>query len=182
MRKTPHLCTRLIAWLCMAFGLGLGTAHAMEPVGELDLKAAYVFNFLQFIGWPDSNGAPTNDLTLCVSSFSPLKRPLAALDGKQAAKGRALRVKLLEASALPGCHVAVLDSADVEPVLRALHALPAAHGVLTVSDTTIFYSPDIVIALAKEEGRIVFSIHSEAATKAGLTISSRLLRLAKAGR
>jgi len=41
---------------------------------------------------------------------------------------------------------------------------------------------DIVIALAQSDGRVVFHIHADAATKAGLTISSRLLRLAKGTR
>ncbi len=39
-----------------------------------------------------------------------------------------------------------------------------------------------MIALAQSEGRLVFHIHPEAATTAGLTISSRLLRLAKGTR
>ena len=43
-------------------------------------------------------------------------------------------------------------------------------------------TPEIVIALAQRDGRIVFGINPDAAAKAGLTISSRLLRLARAGK
>ena len=53
---------------------------------------------------------------------------------------------------------------------------------MTIADDMTFVDPDIVIALAQSEGRLVFHIHADAATKAGLTISSRLLRLAKGTR
>ena len=77
-------------------------------------------------------------------------------------------MKLLEPASLRQCRVLVLSNADVEPVLRALRALPAAHGVLTVSDELTFVNPEIVIALAQRDGRIVFGINPDAAAKAGL--------------
>lgn len=180
----PHSkLVKLVAWLWVALcTAGWGATHANEPVGELELKAAYIFNFIQFIEWPDSEGDSAHEMSLCVSPFSPLKRPLSALEGKPAGKGRTLRVRLLEPGNLRQCRVVVLNNMDVEPALRALRTLPAAHGVLTVSDELTFVNPEIVIALAQRDGRIVFGISPDAASKAGLTISSRLLRLARAGK
>ncbi len=169
-----------ILWfgLCLLGGL-VGLAHATNPVEEPDLKAAYIFNFIQFIEWPDNDSAMGSELTVCVSPFSPLKRPLTALEGKQAAKGRTVRIRLLEMASLRDCRVLILQNADVEQALRALRTLSQGHGVLTVSDELTFVNPEIVIALTQQEGRIVFGISPDAAAKAGLTISSRLLRLAK---
>lgn len=180
----PHSkLVKLVAWLWVALcTAGWGATHANEPVGELELKAAYIFNFIQFIEWPDSEGDSAQEMSLCVSPFSPLKRPLSALEGKPAGKGRTLRVRLLEPGNLRQCRVVVLNNMDVEPALRALRTLPVAHGVLTVSDELTFVNPEIVIALALRDGRIVFGISPDAASKAGLTISSRLLRLARAGK
>ena len=135
-------------WVC---GLGTSAAHANEPVADLDLKAAYIFNFIQFIDWPDSDGAPGNDVTVCVSAFSPLKRALTALDGKQATKGRTVRVRLLDLPAIRGCRVLIVHNAEVEPVLRLLRTLPPSHGILTVSDEITFVNPEIVIALASRK-------------------------------
>lgn len=178
-----RLLTKLVAWLGVALcTVGWSATHANEPVGELELKAAYIFNFIQFIDWPDSEADSAQEMSLCVSPFSPLKRPLSALEGKPASKGRTLRVKLLEPTNLRHCRVLVLSNTDVEPALRALRALPPAHGVLTVSDDLTFVNPEIVIELAQRDGRIVFGINPDAANKAGLTISSRLLRLARAGK
>ena len=181
MYHAIHLGKILWFGLCLLGGL-VGLAHATNPVEEPDLKAAYIFNFIQFIEWPDSEADSPQEMGLCVSPFSPLRRPLSALEGKPASKGRTLRVKLLEPASLRQCRVVVLSNADVEPALRALRALPAAHGVLTVSDELTFVNPEIVIALAQRDGRIVFGINPDAAAKAGLTISSRLLRLARAGK
>ena len=170
-------CTLLLMWLWVSCATGV--AHANEPVGEPDLKAAYIFNFIQFIEWPHSDAATVNDVTVCVSPFSPPKRPVAALEGKKTAKGRTVRVKLLEITGLRDCRVLILHNADVEPALRMLRSMPPAHGILTISDEITFVNPEIVIALTQQEGRVVFGINPEAAAKAGLTISSRLLRLAK---
>ncbi|MNT68230.1 hypothetical protein D3C72_2064430 [compost metagenome] len=82
-------------------------------------------------------------------------------------------------ASLRDCRVLILQNADVEQALRALRTLSQGHGVLTVSDELTFVNPEIVIALTQQEGRIVFGISPDAAAKAGLTISSRLLRLAK---
>lgn len=181
MHKAIRLREMLWVALCLVGGLG-SVARAASPVEETDLKAAYVFNFIQFIEWPDNDGAKGSELTVCVSPFSPLKRPLSALDGKPTAKGRTLRIRLLEMASIRDCRVLILQNADVEQALRTLRTLSPGHGVLTVSDELTFVNPEIVIALSQQDGRIVFGISADAAAKAGLTISSRLLRLAKVNR
>lgn len=182
MRHSSRPLNLLVIWLWMLCAAGAGAARANESVGELDLKAAYIFNFIQFIEWPYTDASKGNELTLCVSPFSRLIRPLTALEGKQASKGRTVRVKFLETGGVRNCQVLVLQNADLEQVLRTLQTLPPAHGILTISDDVTFANPDIVITLTQQEGRVVFGISTDAAAKAGLVVSSRLLRLAKVGR
>ena len=171
--------TLLIGLWALSCGTG---ARADALVEELDLKAAYVFNFIQFIEWPENEAVASRDWSICVSPFSPLKRPLSALEGKPARKGQPIQVRLLDLGALHKCRVAVLHNADVEPMLRALQSMPAGHGILTIADEMTFASPEIMITLSQQDGHIVFGINASAASKAGLTVSSRLLRLAKAGK
>jgi hypothetical protein len=178
----PLRLLRLI-WLGLwAVGAMAAAAQAAPAVEEADLKAAYIFNFIQFIDWPGGESAAGQDMTVCVSPFSPLKRPLTALEGRQTTKGGAVRVKLLEMTDVRPCRVIVLYSSDVMQVLRLVRTLPPGHGILTISDELTFVDPEIVIALSQQEGRIVFGISSEAAARAGLAVSSRLLRLAKVTR
>lgn len=180
-----RLHTLLWVGLCVLWG-ATGVAHAAPTVEELDLKAAYVFNFIQFIDWPDAAQATEGDWPVCVSPFSPLKRALTALDGKLARKGRPIRVKLADPGELRQCRVLVLHASDVEPMLRALRLQPAPHGILTVADDGSAVvgsaSPDIMITLSEQGGRIAFNINAEASARAGLAVSSRLLRLAQGAR
>lgn len=180
MHATLRSCGMPLVWLGLLWGAWTA-AQGAEPVAEQDLKAAYIFNFIQFIEWPEAE-ASGNEFTLCVSPFSPLKRSLTALENKQTNKGRVVKIKLLEAGAFRDCEALVVHNADAERVLRFLRAAPPGHGVLTIADDMTFVDPEIVIALAQQEGRVVFHIHTDAAAKAGLTISSRLLRLAKGTR
>lgn len=159
----------------------LGSVQAHGQVGELELKAAFVYNFLQFVEWPKGGSAAPPELTLCVSPFSPLKRQIGALEGKPA-QGSPLQVHLLDLPSLGKCRVIVLDAADAEPVFSALRSLPPGHGVLTVVDDTHAAQADAVFVLGREGGRVVFAIHPEAAARAGVVISSRLLRLARGAR
>ena len=79
MSHALRLRNLLWAGLCVLCWAG-GLAHATNPVEEPDLKAAYIFNFIQFIEWPDSDLATDGDWPLCISPFSPLKRALTALE------------------------------------------------------------------------------------------------------
>ncbi|EER58860.1 putative transmembrane protein [Acidovorax delafieldii 2AN] len=171
------LRTLLLVWLAVA--CLAPRAHAAEPVGEPDLKAAYVFNFIQFIDWSDAAQPAEGDWLICVSSFSPLKRPLTALEGRFARKGQAIRVRLLDVAELRHCRVVVLHSSDPEPLLRALRAMPPRSGILTISDQGADAPPDTMITLFQDGSRVAFGINTEATGKAGLTVSSRLLRLAR---
>lgn len=159
----------------------LGSVHAHGQVGEPELKAAFVYNFLQFVEWPKGSTASPPELTLCVSPFSPLKRQIGALEGKPV-QGSTLRVLLLDLPSLGRCRVIVLDAADAEPVFGALRSLSPGHGVLTVVDDTDAARAEAVFVLGREDGRVVFSIHPDAAARAGVVISSRLLRLARGAR
>lgn len=157
-------------------------AHAGDVVEELDLKAAYIFNFIQFVEWQETDQAVDGEWPVCVSPFSPLKRPLTALEGRPARKGQPIRVRLLDPALLRQCKVLILHSSDIEPVLRALRALPSAHGILTVADEPGLSAPEIMITLGQQSSRIVFGVNTDATARAGLSVSSRLLRLSRTAR
>ena len=177
----PRLQTLLWAAACLLC-LAAGLAQAAPAVEEQDLKAAYIYNFIQFIEWPDADSAVDGDWPVCVSPFSPLKRPLTALEGKPARKGQPIRVRLADPTDLRSCRVLVLHVSDIEPMLRALRLLPPTHGILTVADGLSTGNPDIMITFSEQGGRMAFGINTAATARAGLAVSSRLLRLARGAR
>ncbi len=180
MPHLPRLYKALLVGMCL-LGCSHGL-HAQEKIGENDLKAAYVLNFIQFVEWPQGDGNAGTDWIICVSPFSPLKRSLMAWEGKPARKNNPIRIRLWEANELDDCRVLVLNGADTDRALRALRALPEKKAVLTIADDSVSVPPDIMIALYRQDDRIVFDINADAIGKAGLTVSSRLMRLSRGAR
>lgn len=151
-------------------------AGAAEPVPESDLKAAFVFNFAVFTEWPQevlAGGAP---ISLCASAGSPLFASLAQLNDKMV-NGHRVAVRA-SAAAMRSCHVLVLDRADRERWSQLKRDLGGAN-VLTVADGRSIGTDGAVIAMSIEDQRIGFDVDMAAARAARLTLSSKLLRLAR---
>lgn len=178
LARTLH---RLAAGACVLL-CAAGLAHATDAVEELDLKAAYIFNFIQYVEWQAMDQGVDGEWPVCVSPFSPLKRPLTALEGRPARRGQPIRVRLLDVALLRQCRVLVLHSSDLDLVLRALRLLPPGHGILTVADEDSANAPEVMITLGQQQSRVVFGVNTDATARAGLSVSSRLLRLARSGR
>lgn len=174
---------RLSWWLMSAMACTLAwqnPAGAQSPVAEHDMKAAYILNFIQFVEWPIDSLGGAKDWRLCVSAFSPLVRPLHALHGKELPNGQQVRVHLFDPGNAQACRVLVLQGTDLERLAR--EPLLGRRGTLTLSDDPAALRIGVMIGLAEQGGRIVFDVDNAAAAKAGLVISSRLLRLARSVR
>ncbi len=156
------------------FVVGPGGATA-EPTLEYQVKAGYLYNFIQFIDWPRDvfNG----DFKLCVLGVDRFGSALDSLQGERAV-GRTLRVLRFDqptAAAAAHCHV-LFVSRSVE---RAqVSQLLGGKGVLTVGEAPDFTAHGGVINLVERQGHIRFQVNQQAAQRAGLAVSSRLLQLA----
>lgn len=155
----------------------LAPAHA--TVGELDVKAAVLANLLAFADWPAQAAPPANAaLVLCVGPQQPLRAPLATLNGR-VVRHWVLQVReLSDTEATAQCHALLVDDAllAARPALRReLASLP----VLTFADARQAVDAAVCIRLDVVDGRVSFSVNLAAARANGLTLSSRLLRLAR---
>ncbi len=154
----------------------LGAAHAAPPVPEADLKAAFVFNFAIFTQWPAQALASGAPLSLCAGGAGPLYAALGQLNDK-VVNGHRIALRAAAADAR-GCHVLVLDRADRARWPQWRRDLGGA-AVLTVADDADPGADGAVIVLELEDNRIGFTIDLGAARDAHLTLSSKLLRLAR---
>jgi len=91
-----------------------------------------------------------------------------------------VRLRFTDTEDLRECRGLVVDDADGR-VGRALQALPEGHGVLTIADG-MPASAQAVITLTQQGGAVVFTVNPDAAARAGLTVSSRLMRLSRSVR
>ena len=168
---------RLFAvWFSALMGL---TAVAQAQAPEHELKAAFVFNFIQFTQWPEA-ALPAEHLTLCASPGSAFTRALQTLKGK-AVHNRTVRIVPLAEARSGECEIIVITQAD-RSLLPTVKRLTGSTPVLTITDDTDLAREGILITLQLEAGRVTFSIDNTRANDSGLTLSSRLLRLARSVR
>jgi hypothetical protein len=168
----------LTSMLLVTAGSLLVTAgHAADGAAtrEDELKAAYVFNFAKFVEWPAS--AEGRPLTFCVVNAGGLSSALANAVSEKHIGARSLGVRALSASdSRDSCDLLFVSSSLVGK--GGLTGHRADLPVLTISDAEGFASHGGMIEIFAEGNRIRFNINAENARRAGLRISSNLLRLA----
>ncbi|HET8648037.1 MAG TPA: YfiR family protein [Vicinamibacteria bacterium] len=150
---------------------------------EYQVKAAFLYHFAQLVEWPAGKGgaiAPPFDIGLLGDDVfaGALER---AIDGKTVHQRRLRfrRYEDLEAvrkSPPQVLFVALSDARAAQQVLQALADAP----VLTVSDLEGFADQGGMIGFRiTPEGRVGFDINHGRVQRAGLRMSSQLLKLAR---
>jgi hypothetical protein len=150
------------------------TLRAQDASLEYRVKAAYLFNFVKFVEWPPA--AASGPLVICVAGRNPFGDALTTTVRGESVNGRAIAVRVIPEPD-PGCHVVfVPDGSTASTYLRTARGTPT----LTVGESADFLMQGGVIAFVLEGGKVRFDINTEAAARAELKISSRLLRVARA--
>jgi hypothetical protein len=167
-----------LARLCAAGAL-LGAWLPAHAVNEADVKAAIVANLLAFADWPAHAAPPANAaLVLCIGAMHALRTPLATLNGR-VVRQWALQVRELSGTdPTAQCHALLVDDAllAARPALRReLRTLP----LLSFADGQQAADATVCIRLDVLDGRVSFTVDLATARANGLTLSSRLLRLAR---
>jgi YfiR/HmsC-like len=167
-RRLPAAC---LALLLTASSLSAQTASAAA------LKAAFVYNFAKFAEWP-ADAAKTGPLTICVLGDMLIANELDGTVKGRAISGREVVVLRVQPDGVRACHVLCLSGLDTKRALQIVDDLKNAP-VLTVSDADHFAEGGGIAGLFVDDGKMRFAINVEAAKRARLQISSRLLSLAK---
>jgi hypothetical protein len=132
--------------------------------------------FASFVDWPeDAAEAP---VCIGVLGHDPFGRLLdRMLEGKSVGH-RPFEARRLKAGAdLRHCQIVFISASEqrrLRSILEGVHGAP----VLTVGDTPGFCESGGMVNLAVADNRVRLQVNLEAATKAGLMVSSRLLSLA----
>jgi hypothetical protein len=152
----------------------------LSSTGEYDVKAAFLFHFAQFVEWPTGTFKDASSpLTYCTVGGDPFSGALdQSLSGKTIG-ARPLRVQHFK---LPretqNCQVLFVGAAE-NKLLAETMATVGGRPILTVGETEHFAADGGVIGFVVEANKIRFEVNLEAAEKANLKISARLLALAK---
>jgi hypothetical protein len=170
---------RLVA-ATVALGLmlaGRPFAQASKPL-DYEVKAVYLHNFGRFVMWPPTDAAADAPFNICVLGRDPFGQTLDAtvaaelIDGKPVMTRRIARVE-----ELTGCRIVFVSLSEDHQVPAIVRTLERA-GVLTVSDMPRFVDRGGMIQFVSADNKVRFQINIAAAQRAGLALSSELLRVA----
>jgi len=172
------LLARLLALTGLACALA-PRAPAAAAFEEYQVKAVYLFNFARFVDWPaEVFPDAAQPLTICVVGSDPFAGFLHDAIRDEHIEGRALAVRDVRRSdGVARCNIAFVsrsESGRFDDVL----AQAATQHVLTVSDIPDFVRSGGTIGFETREGHVRIQLNLDAAHAAGLTISSKLVRIA----
>ena len=170
---------RLLAAIPLVF-CGLTPPAEAQTATAPALKAAFLYNFAKFTAWPGAALGPSDPLVLCVLNDRAVTDMLVSLTQNRSIDGHALVVRAmkLDSPALSECRllfVSGLDGAESAALIDAVAGKP----IFTVSDHDRFAQFGGVAGFYVEGGTLKFAINHDAAQRAGLQLSSKLLGLAR---
>lgn len=150
-----------------------------SPSREHRVKAVFLFNFAQFVDWPDSAFAgPGEPLIVGILGEDPFHSFLDEVVSGESVRNRPIVVKRFKnPEEIKACHVLFIGSGEVPRLDAILASLKARH-ILTVGESEKFYARGGMVCFATEGGKVRLRINLEAVQAAHLAVSSKLLRLA----
>lgn len=154
------------------------TANTADGVEEYRLKAAFVSKFAEFVEWPpEAWKSPSDPVLICVVGENPFGALLDQVAVGKIVSNRKLAVGYIaDPVETAGCQVLFVSSSERKHFRSMLKETRT--GVLTIGDTDNFIAEGGIIDLPLDGDRIRIDINLDAAEKARLRISSKLLGLA----
>jgi len=151
-----------------------------SAASEYTVKAAFLFHFAQFVEWPAEAFADANSpLTYCTIGEDAFRGALEESVNGKSIGNRRLQVKhVKELEQIAGCQVLFIAAGEKKRHGEEL-AMASKRPVLTVGETDGFATEGGIIGFSREQNKIRFEINLDAAGKAQLKISAKLLSLAK---
>jgi hypothetical protein len=147
---------------------------------EYEIKAAFLFNFAKFVEWPVRNLEDIDgSFIIGILGKDPFNSALEQTIGDKTVGGAAIEIRRFsKAEDLRFCHILFISGSEKSSLPAILKRLEG-RSVLTVSDLPDFARFGGMITFYTENNKVRFMIHIQAAEKAGLKLSAKLLTLAK---
>lgn len=154
----------------------LRAARSEQPL-EDQVKAVFLFNFAKYVDWPDVRRGSSATIRLCIPANPTFLAVVQEAVRDEVVNGRPLTASGLEGlDGARGCDILYVGdprSPDGAAWIKAVRGRQA----LTVGDGQL--ADGVVIAFVRDRNRLRFDVNREAAARRKLSISSRLLGLAR---
>lgn len=169
----------LLALVCL-IKTSAAAAQSGAPQIEASVKAVFLFNFSKYVSWPASPGGAARspaEIRICVTAndaFFELLR--AAVQGEDVDGRPLVPVALDGLDEARTCQILYVGDSRTLDARAWLNAVRGRQ-VLTVADGDM--ADNTVIAFVRDANRLRFDINRGAASRNGINVSSKLLRLAR---
>jgi len=189
-KRATNLMFRRLGILIIALSVSLSWAPGVlaqdrdsSNSSEYLIKAGFIFNFAKFVDWPPGTFAqPDSPIVIGILGTDPFGAIIDQIVQDKKIGGRGFVVKRLkwgtDLKDLKECKILFVGASErvhIDELVQIVRGLP----ILTVGETPGFAEHGGVIRLVLEDNRVRFEVNVDAARQAGLTISSRLLTLAR---
>ena len=157
------------------------SARADGVSREYQLKAAFVFNFSQFIEWPEEAFASKDSpFVVTIVGQDPFAGAIEQAMAGKSVGTHPVVIKHVDAIAkFDRCQILFVPATEDQSIVNVLRRVIANSPVLTVGESDAFIQSGGAIRFYTEDNKIRFEVNQEAAASARLKISSKLLRLAR---
>jgi hypothetical protein len=161
--------------------LPAGAPRAVEsPSIEYSVKAAFLYRFGGFVEWPQTVFAsPASPTNLCIVGADPFGGVIdKVVDGQRIGDHPVVIRRMPQIEQNSGCQIMYVASGNEAVVAKALEAV-RGENVLTITDGGRTPATTGIINFIIADNRVRFEIDDHAASVNGVTISSKLLDLAR---
>lgn len=146
---------------------------------EYQVKAVFLYNFTQFVSWPEATLEADAPLVIGVVGPNPFGTYLEETIKGETVQGHPIVVKHFEtADAVKPCHVLFINLTD-KTAIKKLTDKAASDHTLTVGDALAVEKQGGIIRFVSESNKIKLRINLTTAKNANIVISSKLLKLAE---
>jgi hypothetical protein len=147
---------------------------------EYRAKANYLVNFPRFVEWPlEALPQEKAAFLVCVFGDFPFGTFLAEITRGATVHNRPIEIRWVrKPQELSFCQILFISHSEQKRYSQVLDAVHD-HVVLTVGETPEFLTAGGILSFSTQQGALQFDVNLEAADKARLKISSRLLALAR---
>lgn len=158
---------------------GSAAAVPQRTASEPDVKAAFLYNFTRYVTWPDGIPPDAEPFRVCVVADRQTTEAIQRTMAGETVNARPTETHVPRTpEEVKRCQLLFLGRDAEErskPLLKAALGAP----VLVVGDGESFPARGGAIGFVIEEGKVRFDIRSRNAERNGLSISSRLLSVAR---
>jgi hypothetical protein len=149
------------------------------PTRESQVKAAMLCNFVLFVDWPsDAFASADSPLVIGVMNPNPFGDILEQLSHGKTVNGRSIVIQHYDsADEITRCQALFIPAArnaDLNAIMHKIGDQP----VLSVGESDAFPWAGGVLRFYLEDNKIRFQVSPDAAARARLQISSKLMKLA----